>query len=374
MANQINRRTFIKQTAATGASLALLPVQSVRGEETASKEAKKSRIVEVSAPGVMIDQKKPDGLRVDRMVDQGMLALTGKDDLAEAWRCFIKPDDVVGIKVNAAGGHVMVTHRNILERVIEGVHLAGVPKDRIILWEQVEEYLNRYYLKDQKIEPEELGIRIEGCTEKLGKEHYMEGKPLPGFETDPVKFDWGEVKVAELVANKLTAIINLPILKDHRCSGVTLSLKNISHAVVNIPWHCHENSCDPYIADIVNIPSVRDKLRLHILDGLMGMADGGPSFRSFDHLFVQEKLLISEDPVAIDKIGHDWIAGVRKERDLPPLEEAENAIPGNKGRPATHIATAAARGLGTDDPAKMEIVKVDIPANAPEKETEPSEG
>ncbi|MHC4942192.1 MAG: DUF362 domain-containing protein [Planctomycetota bacterium] len=374
----IDRRRFIKTTAATGASLAFFTTPGMSDGDSPTASSEKSRVVEVYAPGVMIDKKKPDEPRVKRMVEEGMLALTGKKDQAAAWRCFVKPDDVVGLKVNGAAGRVMVTHRSILEAVVEGVKSAGVKPENIILWDQIEEYLHKYYLKYEKVDPEALGIQVGGCSPALRKEHYEEGKPLPGFETEPVKFPWGEVKVAEFVQNKLTAVINLPIVKDHVCSGVTLALKNISHAVVNTPWFCHENNCDPYIADICGIPAVKDKLRLHILDGLMGMADGGPPFKSFDVLFKKEKLLFSTDPVAIDSIGLDWVVKARKEMDMPTLEEAE--IPaeygelGTKGRPARHIATAAQKNLGTNDPARMEIVKVDVPEIVKKEEPAVKEG
>jgi hypothetical protein len=369
MTDRMNRRTFLKTTAATGASLALVPRVSVRAMAPRAADPAKSRVVEAFAPGVMGKGKRPDDPRVRKMLEQGILELTGKEDLAEAWRCFVKPDDVVGLKVNPAGGRALVTHRAILETVIDGVRLAGVPNERIFLWEQVEEYLSRHYFTAERIRPEELGIGITGCTPALRPEHFREGKPLPGFDTEPIEFDWGEVKVAELITSKLTAIINLPVLKDHACSGVTLSLKNISHAVIHTPWFCHANACDPYIADIVNIPTVRDKLRLHILDGLQGLAEGGPNFRTWDHVFTKERLLLSADPVAVDSIGHEWIAAVRKERDYPPLEEAPNRIPGQEGRPATHIATAAARGLGTDDPARIDLRRVEIAADGAKKDT-----
>jgi hypothetical protein len=147
--------------------------------------------------------------------------------------------------------------------------------------------------------------------------------------------------------------------------------------VVNIPWHCHADSCDPYIADIVSIPTVRDKLRLHILDGLLGMADGGPSFRSWKDLFVEEKILLSRDPVAVDTIGSEWVVRAREKKGLPLLEEADNAIPdkdGNpvKGRPAKHIATAAARGLGTNDRDKIEIARLNLSAPQKDKKEEES--
>lgn len=92
------------------------------------------------------------------------------------------------------------------------------------------------------------------------------------------------------------------------------------------------------------------------------MADGGPNFRSWAHIFVNEKILLSTDPVAVDALGAAWIEKARKEKGYPPFAKAKNSIPKVEGRPPKHIATAAARGLGTDDPDRMDIRRIDIPA------------
>lgn len=371
MTMNVNRRTFIKTTAAAGASFAFLP-HALSGEE---EKADKSRVVEVSAPGVVNENNRTDDARVQTMVDKGMLSLTGEKDLAAAWRRFVKPDDVVGIKLNNGGGQRFIrTEKGVLQAVLNGVRMAGVPDANIIVWDQVEEWLVKGYAKRLGFRIKEGGVRFKGCAPSLGTEHYMEGKPLEGFATEPVKFAWGEAKVAELVANELTAVINLPVLKDHACSGVTLALKNISHAVVNAPWNFHGDSCDPYIADIVNIPSVRDKLRLHILDGIFGVAEGGPQLQSLSHMFVKEEILLSTDPVALDTIGREWIVQARKDKGFPPMEEAENKIPGVKGRVPKHIETAAARGLGTNDSEKIELVKVDVTEEAEEEGSDSEAG
>ncbi len=373
----MDRRSFIKKTATAGAAAALGPQALLRGaEEPRPSGGEKSRVIEVSAPGAVTLGKRLDEDRVKKMVERGMLALTGKKDTASAWRCFVKPDDVVGIKLNSGGGRLISSKESILETVYNGVLAAGVPMKNIIVWDQVEETLHKYYVKKMRGELAEKDVVFKGCTPALREENYMGGKPLSGFDTEPQKFSWGQVKVAELVANELTAIINIPVLKDHACSGVTGALKNISHAVVDIPWLCHANCCDPHIADINNIACVRDKLRLHILDGLFGVADGGPQLMSMNHLFEHEKILLSADPVAVDMIVHEWIVKARKDMGFVPLEEAPNrAEGGKKGRPAKHIATAAARGLGTNDPKRMDLVKVDMPAPPePEEDSGESKG
>lgn len=361
MSKCINRRAFMKTTAATGAGLTFFPNALAQEDPPVEDSGDKSRVVEVHSPGVMTSKKKADYSMVQEMIDRGIMELTGEEDLGAAWSCFVGTKDVVGLKVNGGGG-IFGTHKAVLESVIAGIKKAGVPGENIVVWDQVTEYLEQFYFKRMKIDCKKLGVRFAGCTPALRQEHYQEGKPLPGFETEPVEFPWGKVKVAELVANELTAIINLPILKDHGCSGVTLALKNISHAVVDVPWLCHGDCCDPYIADIVNIPSVRNKLRLHILDGLVGQADGGPGFTSWDVMFKNEKILFSCDPVAVDALGREWIVKARADLELPVMEEADNAIPGIKGRAPKHIATAASKGLGVDDPARIDVCKVNLGA------------
>lgn len=386
MSDQLNRRDFIKRAAVTGASLSVLPVSAdllatpdgAGGKPPAAAPGAKSRIVEVHAPGSMINPRTPDDDRVREMVEKGIMELTQKKTLKEAWACFVKPDDVVGLKPNAAGMKIMGTHRAILEAVIDGVRSVGVPDENILVWEQVEEYLRKFYLDKigVTLQPEEGGLHYAACTPALRQEHYMEGKPLPGYDTDPIEFPWGKIKLAELVTNKLTAIINLPVLKDHACAGVTLALKNISHAVIDTPWLCHDNCCDPHIADIMGIPALRNKIKLHILDALQGLADGGPQVGRMDMLFECDKILLSTDPVAIDALGHEWIAKAREEKKLVPLAEAENRLTQAPGRAATHIATAATRGLGTNDTAMMDLVKIafDKPDWLKEREALDEEG
>jgi hypothetical protein len=91
-----------------------------------------------------------------------------------------------------------------------------------------------------------------------------------------------------------------------------------------------------------------------------------------DHVFKKERLLLSSDPVALDSVGCTWVVKAREEMGFPPLEKAENRIPGQKGRPPVHIATAASRGLGTDDPSKIDLHKVEIPVEEEEEEEEAS--
>jgi uncharacterized protein (DUF362 family) len=152
---------------------------------------------------------------------------------------------------------------------------------------------------------------------------------------------------ATLVSRYCTALINVPILKDHDLSGVSLGMKNFYGAIHN-PNKYHDNHCDPYIADLSTHRWIQDKLRLVIVDGLIGQYQGGPSLKP-QWVFPFQGLLAGCDPVAVDRIGATIIEAEREKNGLKPLEA--------EGRPPAFIASAAKRGLGTDQPDEIEVVE-----------------
>ena len=51
---------------------------------------------------------------VREMVNRLVLATTGQPDVARAWSSLVSPNDIVGIKICAAGGDLFTTHHDIL--------------------------------------------------------------------------------------------------------------------------------------------------------------------------------------------------------------------------------------------------------------------
>ena len=52
-----------------------------------------------------------------------------------------------------------------------------------------------------------------------------------------------------VLATRATALINVPVLKDHDLSGVGCGMKNMYGAIHN-PNRYHDNNCNPYVADV----------------------------------------------------------------------------------------------------------------------------
>jgi hypothetical protein len=74
---------------------------------------------------------------------------------------------------------------------------------------------------------------------------------------------------------------------------------------------------------------------------------GGPAYKP-QWSRTYSTLLLSRDPVALDRIATMLIDDKRKDQGLPTLKDA--------AREPIHIATAARKGLGTDDLNSIELV------------------
>jgi uncharacterized protein (DUF362 family) len=282
-------------------------------------------------------QLRPSGSTIDSarllaLLDRSIQALTGCDSPREAWGQIVRPADRVGLKVNCLAGRGLSTHVVLVEAICERLQQAGV-RD-IIIWDRLNADLESAHFKVRERGP---GVRCIG-NDVLG---YEEELAVAG-------------SVGSLLARTLTqacdAVINLPVLKDHGITGVTMALKNAFGALHN-PNKYHLGVGDPYIADANLLPPVRQKFRLHICDALTAQYDGGPSFMP-QWTWPENGLLVSRDPVALDQIGWRILERKRKEKGLKTLKEVN--------REPTYIATAGDAGhrLGTNDLDKIEVVNV----------------
>jgi len=276
---------------------------------------------------------RPDPVRVRSLVFDAVRALAGKADAAEAWKELFRPSDRVGIKVNCLPGRKLSTHPEVAFAIVEGVRLAGVPDDRIWIWERRETELER------------AGFTLN----RDGRGPRCIATDTPGFGYDPLPEESGSIGscFSSIVSRHCTALVSVPVLKDHDLSGVSLGMKNFFGAIHN-PNRYHDNNCDPYIPDVNSHPYIRDKVRLVVCDGLVAQCQGGPSFVpawSWNY----GGILAARDPVAADRIGCGIIEDRRREMGLAPLSEV--------GRPPVYIETAARKGLGEADPDAIDLIE-----------------
>jgi uncharacterized protein (DUF362 family) len=291
----------------------------------------KSRVVLVRNRAVLNSNHEVDLSAAGEMVTKGMLALTGESTPDRAWESLFKPNDIVGIKVNALGGKQIATHPGVVKAVVSGLKGAGVPKKNIIVWDRLTKELRSV---GYTINKSGEGVRCFGTDTDYDLYPEIIGSIGSCF--------------SKIISSQCTALINIPVLKDHDLAGVSISLKNLYGAIHN-PNKYHDNNCNPYIADLNTHPYIKDKLRLVVCDAITLQYQGGPAYKpkwALDY----RGLLLSQDPVAIDRIAAGLIEEKRMEKGLPSLKQA--------GREPIHIATAAKKGLGIDNLDRIELVRL----------------
>lgn len=245
------------------------------------------------------------------MVEEALKVLARKDDPKAAWRAVLKPDDRIAIKFNHVGADILGTTVPFGVQLVDSLEAAGFARDQIMLIEA----------------PGEL-YRVTRTR-----------PPVFGWSKPEVSFGSGAEQLAAWL-DEVTAIINVPFIKTHNIAGMTGCLKNLSHALIRRPGRYHANGCAPFIGDIVSLPQIRSKLRLHVVNALQAVFDGGPEAR-LSTIWPHRGVIVGTDPVAVDSIGLGILNDQREAARLP-------AIGDSLGRVA-YLHAAAEKGLGTDD-------------------------
>ena len=111
---------------------ALLPASAAAPPVTAPPQLPQARVVVVQDAQAM-DAFTPRAGVVRGMVERGILAHTGRTNIAEAWRSVVKTNDVVGLKVFSAPGHTSGTRPSVVAAVVEGLIAAGLPPRNIVI-------------------------------------------------------------------------------------------------------------------------------------------------------------------------------------------------------------------------------------------------
>jgi hypothetical protein len=285
------------------------------------------RVVEVSHEKGIVDNKPSESAAAE-MIHRGMLALTGEDDLGRAWRQFVSPDEVIGLKVNPIGGRLLSTSHAVVKSVISQLEEAGISRDKILIFDRRLKQLYEAGFTEENYP----GIRIAG-TEHVDENgsYYNEKGELYSLEKiDKNWYYWADCEMdyddytlpfmvnkgkysyfSKIVTQEVDKIINIPVMKNAG-SSITLCLKNLGYGVITNTSRLHATLWAETSAEVCAFPPVRDKVVLNIADGLRGCYDGGPGANP--QFFTDYKtILLGTDPVAVDRIGFERIIGKRIE-------------------------------------------------------------
>ena len=329
----------------------------------------RGRVVAARHPGSIVSGAiQADPIRA--MMRQGMAALTGSNDWAEAWRVFFEPGDVVGIKVNPVGAPHVISCAEVIHQIVDGLKSAGLKPQDIVVYDRYRrEFLGAGF---HKMLPD--GVRHSAAVDHFemvqldidgyDPDHYLEmALVTPG--QDAASLAARRSYVAKFLTREVNKLINLPVLKDHQSAGVTLALKNLSHGLVNNVWRSHAtptlNACGAFIPAVVNLPVIRQKTVLHIMDGIKALYHGGPGTGDGRFVWEHKTLYFATDPVALDRTAWKVIDEKRLQAGMPVVAEAKtDEFTTYFRRQPEHIEIAGALGLGEWDEKKIELQRFDL--------------
>ncbi len=331
----LDRREFINTTLTAGAAGALHGTQlfaSTIADPSITKGATKSRIVCANHDDLLSKQ----GISVQnltQLLDSSISKLYNMpaDDV---WSHLFSKDDIVGLKVNCLAGRGLSTNIELVEAISTKLKKNGIPANHIIIWDRHDRDLERagYKLYQGRRKVQCYGSNKTGFSRKL--------------------YEHGAVAslISVILEQQCSAIINLPILKDHGIVGISAAMKN-NFGVINNPNKYHDNVGDPYVADVNMLPIIRNKTRLIICDAITPQYEGGPPFMP-QWTWNMNSLVLGTDPVALDTFAWNVIEKKRREKGFPPLKEV--------GREPVYIQTAADRDhkLGTNNMNNIELIQL----------------
>jgi uncharacterized protein (DUF362 family) len=308
-----------------------------------SAPGKVTKVTKGTDPSALLQPNKlwpkPDVAK--EMLERAMTEFTGASNLVEAMKRFVHPDDVVAIKVNGIAGQsgfTMAVNFELILPVVEAVIAAGVPADKVTVYEQFPNFLSgtRVNIRGNKL-PD--GVRAKFHGNSLATMPYIQ--VYQGIRTKYCRF-----------LTEATAVINMSLIKDHSICGYTGLLKNITHGSIINPHDHHTTHANPQIALLYNHPIVRSRVRLHITDGFKLIYDEGPLDKNPRRRIPHGAVYVSTDPVAMDTIGWKVIDDVRQAKGMRTLAKS--------GREPTYIRTAADLGIGIHDMNRIRLREVAI--------------
>jgi hypothetical protein len=251
----------------------------------ADRPARSSTVVVVRDQKALDADHKVDVETVKRMLSEALTRATGQKTAKDAWLALVKPEDVVGL---VATGHLNPTHPEVVQIVRASLVEAGIPEKN---------------LRD-----------AQGGLDKV--------KPC-------------------------TALIALPSLKAHWFTGIGTVLKTyILYSGKAHDYHA-ENSVK--LGEVWNLPDVKGKTKLILVDALRPLCDKGPQVDP-RYLWDYRGLMAGTDPVAVETIA------------VRIITEKRNALRGEPwplSPPPLCVAAADEKyGLGTSRMEEIKLVPV----------------
>jgi len=205
--------------------------------ESSAGAAPKSYVTLVRNQGALNSGNDVNELVLGEMLTQVLRSVTGKADEVSAWRSLVKSDDIVGL---VHTDHLNKTHPELIEAVKRSLKLAGIPEKNIWM--------------------------VQGSPEKV---------------------------------KQCTALISLPALKAHWLTGIGTVFKN--YICFNGSPSSYHDANNAKLGEIWNMPHVKGKTRLILVDALRPLCEKGPQ-PDPRYMWQYKGLIAGTDPVAVETV------------------------------------------------------------------------
>jgi len=329
----MKRRDFLKATALGAGAVALSGLVGPAAAQEGS-----SRVALVRNPALENLEGAPLAQQLRLMTFCAIADALGASSIQAAMKSLFRPSDVVAIKLNAIAPQI-APQPEVVFALVEALGFAGVDPKNVIIYDKEDRDLSAAGYQCTATGPGPMIYGTLGATRNPGYEKELSEQGKTGF------------CLSKIVTREATAIINVPIIKHHCFAGMTGALKNHFGSIHNPEDFHYLDGCNPAVADVNLAPSIRNKQRLCVVDGVWVQYDRGPSF-SAEHLDFHGAILAATDPVALDTHLIAIVDAFRQQHNLPLLAETKN--------PPKHVKTAAGYGLGCGDLNAIRLVARDL--------------
>ncbi len=318
--DRISRRRFLRHSSGLIATAGLGRVSTLWAQSPpaadpspagpaglAGRRSKKSVVVKTQSDFVAnAAEIRPDVLV--EMFDSALMRLANTDTVAAAWGHYLRGDDIVALAFNPHGERDFGTARPFAKMIVESLLRSGWSAEQIVLVDAPSGIEQQFGTRPQQI----------------------------GWSAAASDFGSGRDWLAAFL-EQVTAIVNIPYLKNDNIMGLSGCLKNITYRLVKHPARLHSNGCSPFLADILALPEVSGKLRLNIMNALRIAYHGGPLVTP-NYVKSAGLLLMGRDPIAVDAVALGTLNAVRREAGLVPIPLDAEHVPS--------LIDAADKGLG----------------------------
>ena len=296
---ETSRRTFLAQTSAAAAALAM-----------PAFAASRTKVVVVTCNDSIKPNDAADSGAIRKMMDKGITALAGKSDVQAAWKSFVKPGDNVAL---VDSGTWLLNVPAVPAEVARGLKMAS-PKGMTFAYCRLAERKSDY---------------MASLRSELGRVNVPKEIMRGDIYTIPCHFH----------EHDFDLIVMTPTLKNHSIAGVSGVVKHYATISKNHVKNYHANGMET--AGKVLGTEYHNHRHLVIVDALRwGAMQSGPAY-------YQKALLFGTDPVAVDMVALQMF--------LEHLETGKNIPPDH------HRKLADTKyGAGISDLSRIDVTKVRV--------------